>query len=70
MMLEDLLSENIPTAERNTLELLRKISQQSLLRTWPRDWLQPEIITPGFDEILSEIAEFETRRLGFLTAII
>jgi len=68
-MLEALLSTNLPTAERNTLDLLCKISQQSILQTWPGDWLQPEVTTPGFEGTLSEIAEFETRRLGFLTTI-
>ena len=36
---------------------------------WPTEGLQPEISTPGFDVVISEIAEFETLRLGFLNAI-
>jgi len=36
---------------------------------WPVEWLQPEISTPGFDVVISEIAEFETLRLGFLNTI-
>jgi len=52
MMMGKLPSENIPTAESNTLEQLHKISQQTMLLNWPGDRLQPEIITPGFDVIL------------------
>ena len=37
-------------------------------QTWPGDWLQSKVTTPGFEGPLSEIAELETRRLGFLTA--
>jgi len=69
MMLETLLPATLPTAERNQLELLRKISQQNMLQTWPGDWLQSKVTTPGFEGPLSEIAELETRRLGFLTTI-
>jgi len=36
---------------------------------WPGDWLEPEISTPGFDVVISEIAEFKTLRLGFLITI-
>ena len=36
---------------------------------WPVEWLQPEISTPGFDVVISEIAEFETLRPGFLNTI-
>jgi len=65
MMLEELPAETIPMAGSNKLEQLHKISQQSMLLGWPGDRLQPEIFTPGFDVVLSEIAEFETLRLGF-----
>ena len=36
---------------------------------WPGDWLQPEISTPGFNVGISEIAEFQTLRLGVLITI-
>jgi len=68
MMLEALLPATLPTAERKILELLRKSSQQNMPQTWPGDWLQSKVTTPGFEGPLSEIAELETRRLGFLTA--
>ena len=67
MMLEVLLPANLPAAERNKLNILRKISQQNVLLTWPGDRLQLEVTTPGLEGPLTEIAEFETRRLGFLT---
>ena len=40
-----------------------------MMPSWPTEGLQPEISTPGFDVVISEIAEFETLRLGFLNAI-
>jgi len=66
MMLGELPAETIPMAESNTLEQLHKISQQSMLLGWPGDRLQPEIFTPGFDVVISEIEEFETLRRGCL----
>jgi len=66
MMLEELLPANLPAAERNKLDMLRKISKQSMLQTWPGDRLQLEVTTLGFEGPLSEIAEYEARRLGFL----
>ena len=36
---------------------------------WPGGCLQPEISTLDFDGVISEIAEFETLRLGFLIMI-
>jgi len=69
MMLETLLPANLSTAERNTLDLLCKISKQSMLQTWPGDRLRQEVTTLGFEGTLSEIAELETRRFGFLTTI-
>ena len=36
---------------------------------WPGECLQPEISAPEFDVVISEIAEFETLRLGFLSTI-
>jgi len=66
MMMETLLPANMPAAERNKLDTLCKISQQSMLQTWPGERLQLGATTLGFEGPLSEIAEFETRRLGFL----
>jgi len=69
MMLEVLLPATLRTAERDKLDLLCKISQQNMLHTWPGDWLQSTVTTPGFEGPLSEIAELETRQLGFLNNI-
>ena len=66
MMLEELLPANLPAAERKKLDMLRKISQQNMLQTWPGDRLRLEVTTLGFEGPLSEIAEYEARRLGFL----
>jgi len=35
------------------------------MREWPKEFLQPETSTPEFNSVISEIAEFETLRLGF-----
>ena len=32
-------------------------------------FLQPETSTPGFNSVISEIAEFETKRMGFLLMV-
>jgi len=69
MILGELPAKTIPMAESNKLELLHEISQLSMLLGWPGDRLQPEIFTPGFDVVISEIADFETLRLGFLITI-
>ena len=66
MMLEELLTEAIPTAASKILQQLHRILQNSMMPGWPVQWLQPEISTPGFDVVISEIAEFETLQLGFL----
>jgi len=66
-MLEELLSEAIPTAESKKLQQLHRILQQSRMPGWPVECLQPEISTSEFDVVISEIAEFETLRLGFLS---
>ena len=66
VMLEALLPANLPAAERNKLDMLRKISQQNMLQTWPGERLQLGVTTLGFEGPLSEIAEFEARPLGFL----
>jgi len=68
-MLKELPAEFIPMAENNKLQQLHRISQQSMMLGWPGDRLQPEISTPGFNVVISEIAEFETLRLGFLITI-
>jgi len=65
MMLEELPAETIPMAESNKLQKLHRISQQSMMLGWPGDWLS----TPGFNVGISEIAGFETLRLGFLITI-
>jgi len=65
-ILEALLLANLPAAERNKLDILRKISQQNMLQTWPGERLQLGVATLGLEGLLSEIAEFEARRLGFL----
>jgi len=56
-------------AESTKLQQLHRILQQNMMLGWPGDWLEPEISTPGFDVVISEIAEFETLRLGFLITI-
>ena len=57
------------TAVRKTLQQIHRILQTSMMPGWSTEGLQPEISTPGFDVVISEIAEFATLRLGFLTAI-
>ena len=56
-------------AESTKLQQLHRILQQNMMLGWPGDWFQPEISTPRFDVVISEIAEFETLRLGFLITI-
>jgi len=68
-LLEELPKETIPTAVRKTLQQIHRNLQTSMMPGWPTEGLQPEISTPGFDVVISEITEFETLRLGFLTAI-
>jgi len=69
MMLEELPAETIPMADTKKLQHLHRILQQSMMLGWPVEWSQPEISTSGFDVVISEIAEFETLRLGFLITI-
>jgi len=69
LMLEDLPTEAIPTAEGKKLQQLHRILQLSRMPDWPGECLQPEMSTSGFDLVISEIAEFETLRLGFLNTI-
>jgi len=64
--LEALLRADLPAAERNKLDLLCKISQHNLLQTWPGERLQLGATTTRVEGLLGELAEFETRRLGFL----
>jgi len=65
-MLEDLPIEAIPTTEVTKLQRLYSTIQLSCMREWPKEFLQPETSTPEFNSVISEIAEFETVRLGFL----
>jgi len=37
-----------------------------MLRSWPQEGLRPETCTVGFEDIISEIAQFESQRLGIL----
>jgi len=69
MMLEELPTEAIPTADSKILQQMHRILQNSMLPGWPQEWLQPETSTPGFDVFISEIAQFETLRLGFLLTL-
>jgi len=64
-MLEELPTEAIPTTEATKLQRLRSTMQLSCMREWPKEFLQPETSTPEFNSVISEIAEFETLRLGF-----
>jgi len=56
-------------AEGKKLKRLHGILLLSRLHEWPEASLQPETSTPGFNLVISEIAEFETLRLGFLHMI-
>jgi len=69
LMLEDLPTEAIPTAEGKKLQQMHRILQLSRMLDWPKECLQPETSTQGFDLVISEITEFETLRLGFLHTI-
>jgi len=69
LMMEDLPTEAIPTAEGEKLQQLHRILQLSRMLDWPGECLQSEISTLEFDLVISEIAEFETLRLGFLHTI-
>jgi len=68
-MLEELPTEAIPTADGKILQQIHRTLQNSMMPGWPVEWLQSETSTPGFDVVISEIAEFETLRLGFLITI-
>ena len=61
MMLEELPAEAIPTADSKKLQPLHRILQQSRMPGWPVECLQPEISTPEFDVVISEIAEFASK---------
>jgi len=65
-MLEDLPIEAIHTTEATKLQRLHSAIQLSCIREWPKVFLQPEASTLEFNLVISEIAEFETKRLGFL----
>jgi len=64
--LESLPKEAIPTTESKILlQILRNI-QSSVLQDWPQEWVRPATNITGFDDIISEVAQFESQRLGFL----
>jgi len=63
-----LVRTDIPAPERHTLGLLYKISQHNILETWPGERLRRRATTMRVDGLLGELAEFETRRLDFMTA--
>ena len=66
VMLEKLPTEAIPTAESKILQQLHRILQNSMLLSWPQECLRLETCTAGFADIISEIAQFESQRLGFM----
>jgi len=68
-MLEDLPIEAIHTTVATKLQRLHSVIQLSYIREWPEVFLQPETSTPEFDLVISEIAEFETKRMGFLRMV-
>jgi len=68
-MLEDLPIEAIHTSVTTKLQRLDSTIQLSDIREWPRMFLQPETSTPDFSSVISEIAEFETKRMGFLQMV-
>ena len=59
-------TEAIPTAESKILQQVHRILQNSILLSWPQAGLRQETCTAGFEDIISEIAQFESQRLGFL----
>jgi len=65
-MLEDLPIEAIHTTVATKLQRLHSVIHLSSIREWPKTFLQPETSTPEFNSVISEIAEFETKRMGFL----
>jgi len=65
-MLEDLPIEAIRTTVATKLKRLHSVIQLSHISEWPKAFLQPETSTPEFNLVISEIAEFETKRMGFL----
>jgi hypothetical protein len=68
-MLEELPTEAIPTTETTKLQRLHSTMQLSCMCDWPKEFLQPETSTPEFNSVISEIAEFETLRLGFFQMV-
>ena len=65
-MLVRLPTEVIPMTESKILQQVHRILQNSMLRSWPQEGLRPETCTVGFEDIISEIAQFESQRLGIL----
>ena len=65
-MLEDLPIEAIHTTEATKLQRLHSVIQLSYIREWRTVFLQPETSTLEFDLVISEIVEFEIKRMGFL----
>ena len=68
-MLEDLPIEAIHKSVATKLQRLNSAIQLSNIWEWPRMFLQPETSTPDFSSVISEIAEFETKRMGFLQMV-
>jgi len=67
MLTATLLRADIPGPERHTLGLLSKICQHNVLETWPGAQLRRRAITRIPRSLMGEFAEFETRRLDFMT---
>jgi len=69
VMLENLPTEAIPMAESKILHQMHRILQHIMLLSWPQEWLRLDTHTTGFDDIISEIAQFESQCLGFLLTL-
>ena len=65
-MLQNLPTQAIPAGDSKILQQLHRILQSSMLPNWLQEWLRPETCTTGFNDIISEIAQFESQRLVFL----
>ena len=67
MLTATLLRADIPGSEKHTLSLLSKICQHNVLETWPGARLQRQATSRIPRSLMGEFAEFETRRLDFMT---
>ena len=67
MLTATLLRAGIPDSEKHTLGLLSKICQHNVLETWPGARLRRQATTRIPRSFMGEFAEFETRRLDFMT---